>query len=108
MDNRTCNCFFFLILFCLIISTLFLSPAQSSNTLVESLRDLIENSEIGPLLGELPHQHFLMYLMDFVHMVYKPASDSEYEVLVLLLLGSLVDILCCLHNSPSKPDLLAN
>ena len=52
---------------------------------MESLRSLIDNSEMGPPLGELRHKHFsaLAYLMDFVHMVYKPASDSEYEVSVL-------------------------
>lgn len=63
---------------------IFVFSAQSSATLVESLRDLIENSEIGPLLGELRHHPFsaLAYLMDFVHMVYKPSSDIEYQVYV--------------------------
>ena len=58
--------------------------AQSSATLVESLRGLIDNSEIGSLLGDLRHQPYsaLAYLMDFVHMVYKPSSDMEYEVFV--------------------------
>ena len=49
---------------------------------MESLRDLIDSSEIGSLLGDLRHQPFsaLAYLMDFVHMVYKSSSDMEYEV----------------------------
>ena len=68
------------------ISFFVVSIAQSSTTLVESLRDLIDNSQIGPLLGELRHQHsaVLQYLIDFVHMVYKPSSDSEHEVSFLL------------------------
>ena len=47
-----------------------------------SLRDLINNSEMGLLLGEFLHQQFpaLAYLMDFVHMVYKPSSVSEHKV----------------------------
>ena len=49
---------------------------------MESLRGLIDSSEIGSLLGDLRHQSFsaLAYLMDFVHMVYKSSSDMEYEV----------------------------
>ncbi|KAL9988404.1 hypothetical protein ACROYT_G002842 [Oculina patagonica] len=64
--------------------------AQSSTALLESLRGLIGNSEMGPLLGELPHQQFsaLAYLMDFVHMVYKPSSDSEYELVYEFILSS--------------------
>ncbi|KAJ7339384.1 hypothetical protein OS493_005779 [Desmophyllum pertusum] len=64
--------------------------AQCSTTLVESLRDLIDNSEMGPLLRELRHLHFpaLAYLMDFVHMVYKPSSDSEHELVYEAILSS--------------------
>ena len=49
---------------------------------MESLRGLIDSSEIGSLLGDLRHQPFsaLAYLMDFVHMVYKPSSVMEHEV----------------------------
>ena len=49
---------------------------------MESLRGLIDSSEIGSLLEDLRRQPFsaLAYLMDFVHMVYKPSSDIEYEV----------------------------
>lgn len=56
--------------------------ARSRETVVESLRALIENSELGPLLDELRHEHvsILAYLSDFVHMVYKPSSASEHEV----------------------------
>ena len=56
--------------------------AQSSATLVETLRDLIDKSELGPLFRELPLEHFptLQYLTDFVHMVYKSSSESEHQV----------------------------
>ena len=56
--------------------------AQSSATLVEALRDLIDDSELGPLLRELPREDFpaLRYLTDFVHMVYKSSSESEHQV----------------------------
>ncbi|KAJ7339392.1 hypothetical protein OS493_005787 [Desmophyllum pertusum] len=56
--------------------------AQSSTSLVKSLRDLVNNSEMGPLLAEFRHQQFpaLAYLMDFVHMVYKPSSVSEHKL----------------------------
>ena len=49
---------------------------------MESLRGLIDSSEIGSLLGDLRRQPFsaLAYLMDFVHMVYKSSRDMEYEV----------------------------
>ena len=61
-------------------------PSAESNaaTLVESLRGLIDSSEIGPLLGDLRHQPYSAqaYLMDFIHMIYKPSSDMEYEVFV--------------------------
>lgn len=69
---------------CKLFSDVLFSSAQSSATLVESLRGLIDNSEIGSLLGDLRHQPFsaLAYLMDFVHMVYMPSSDMEYEVSV--------------------------
>ena len=61
--------------------------AQSSVTLVEALRDLIDESELGPLLRELPHEHFptLQYLTDFVHMVYKSSSECEHQVSSLFL-----------------------
>ena len=59
--------------------------AQSSATLVEALRDLIDSSELGALLNDLPCEGFptLQYLTDFVHMVYKSSSEDEHKVLLL-------------------------
>ena len=56
--------------------------AHSSATLLDSLRELISNSQLGPPLDELRHLNSagLQYLMDFVHMVYKHSSDVEHEV----------------------------
>ena len=56
--------------------------AHSNATLLDSLRELIGNSQLGPPHHELRRLHSagLQYLMDFVHMVYKPSSDVEHEV----------------------------
>ena len=56
--------------------------AHSSATLLDSLRELIGNSQLGPPLDELRglYSAGVLYLMDFVHMVYKPSSDMEHEV----------------------------
>ena len=58
--------------------------ATSSATLVESLRDLIANSETGRLFDGLQHDHAHLsaftYLSDYVHMVYTPSDKSEHEV----------------------------
>lgn len=56
--------------------------AESSTALMDALRDLIHNSELGPLLRELPLEYVpgMQYLKDFVHMVYKSSSESEHEV----------------------------
>ena len=63
---------------------LFYFTATSSATLVESLRDLIANSETGRLLDGLQHDHArpsaFTYLSDYVHMVYTPSDKSEHEV----------------------------
>ena len=61
------------------------SLAQSNATVVESLRNWINDSEMGPLLCELRHKYLrvLQYLTDFVHMVYKTSSTdpkSEHQV----------------------------
>ena len=51
---------------------------------MESLRDLIANSEIGLLFDGLQQNHLHLsafnYLSDYVHMVYKPSEKSEHEV----------------------------
>ena len=51
---------------------------------MESLRDLIANSEIGLLFDGLqqhhPHLSAFNYLSDYVHMVYKPSEKNEFEV----------------------------
>ncbi|KAJ7339377.1 hypothetical protein OS493_005771 [Desmophyllum pertusum] len=62
--------------------------AQSSTTLVISLRDLINNSEMGLLLGEFLQFPALAYLMDFVHMVYKPSSVSEHKLVCEVIFSS--------------------
>ena len=67
---------------------------RSNATVVESLRDLIDNSELAPLLVEVRHENFSMlgYLSDFVHMVHKPSSTSEHEVCSLSLFNSFATI----------------
>ena len=62
----------------------FSSAHSKAATLVESLRGLIDNSQVGPLLADLRQQPYSAhaYLMDFVHMVYKLSSDVEHEVFV--------------------------
>ena len=72
---------------------------------MESLRGLIDSSEIGSLLGDLRRQPFsaLAYLMDFVHMVYKPSSDMEYEVFDYYY---LITKLRCFLNTFSSSHLL--
>ena len=74
--------FFFDSLFCF---CLFFFSAQSNAAIVDSLRRLLENSELGPVLDEIPYTHIacISYLMDFAHIVYKPSVPSvtkEHEV----------------------------
>ena len=68
--------------------------AHSSATLLDSLRELIGNSQLGPPLDELRglNSAGLQYLMDFVHMVYKPSSDMAHEVSFLPLFSSQYQI----------------
>ncbi|RMX46188.1 hypothetical protein pdam_00007847 [Pocillopora damicornis] len=68
--------------------------AHSSATLLDSLRELIGNSQLGPPLAELRRLHSaeLQYLMDFVHMVYKPFSDMEHELVYEAILSSAREI----------------
>ena len=56
--------------------------AHSNATLLDSLRQIISNSQLGPPLDELRRLYSagLQYLVDFVHMVYKTSSDVEHEV----------------------------
>ena len=71
---------------------------HSSATLLNSLRELMGNSQLGPPLDELHlYSAGKQYLMDFVHMVYKPSSDMEHEVLFLQLFSSQYKI--SLENS---------
>ncbi|XP_022796393.1 E3 ubiquitin-protein ligase rnf213-alpha-like isoform X3 [Stylophora pistillata] len=64
--------------------------AHSGATLMDSLRELIGNSQLGPPLDELRgvnsagHQ----YLMDFVHMIYKPSNDVEHKLVYEAILSS--------------------
>lgn len=76
--------------------------AQSSATLVEALRDLIDKSELGPLFRELPHEHFpaLQYLTDFVHMIYKSSSESEHQVSSVFL--NLLEKIITFSNSSQR------
>ena len=64
--------------------------AHSSATLLDSLREMIGNSQLGPPLHELRRLYSagMQYLMDFVHMVYKPSSDVEHEVSFLPVFSS--------------------
>ena len=63
---------------------MFYFTATSNATLVESLRDLMANSETGRLFDGLQHDHAHLsafnYLSDYVHMVYSPSDKSEHEV----------------------------
>ena len=63
--------------------------AHSSATLLDSLREIIGNSQLGLSLHELRRLYSagMQYLMDFVHMVYKPSSDVEHEVSFLPVLS---------------------
>ncbi|XP_022806308.1 E3 ubiquitin-protein ligase rnf213-alpha-like [Stylophora pistillata] len=64
--------------------------AHSSATLLDSFRELISNSQVGPPLDELRRLSSagIQYLMDFVHMVYKPSSDMELELVYEAILSS--------------------
>ncbi|XP_074628909.1 E3 ubiquitin-protein ligase rnf213-alpha-like isoform X2 [Acropora palmata] len=66
--------------------------ATSNATLVESLRDLIANSETGRLFDGLQHDHAHLsafnYLSDYVHMVYSPSDKSEHELVFSAVLSS--------------------
>ena len=85
---------------------------HSSATLLNSLRELMGNSQLRPPLDELRlYSAGKQYLMDFVHMVFKPSSDMEHEVLFLQLFSSQYKISLensyiffhsvCLRSSPN-------
>ena len=59
--------------------------AQSNERQEITLRNLIYNSDLGPLLQIINTEGFGQasaerYLHDFVHMVYKPTAENENEV----------------------------
>ncbi|KAK2553290.1 E3 ubiquitin-protein ligase rnf213-alpha [Acropora cervicornis] len=75
-----------------LLNSAFSVAATSSATLVESLRDLIANSETGRLFDGLQHDHARLsaftYLSDYVHMVYTPSDKSEHELVFSAVLSS--------------------
>ncbi|PFX19443.1 E3 ubiquitin-protein ligase RNF213 [Stylophora pistillata] len=77
---------------------------SSSTTLLDSLREVIVNSQLGPPLDELRHSNSagLLYLKDFVHMVYKHSSDVEHELLDVITLRICLEAL-----EPSREMLLS-
>ncbi|XP_022803330.1 E3 ubiquitin-protein ligase rnf213-alpha-like isoform X2 [Stylophora pistillata] len=67
-----------------------LAESRSKTTLLAALRDMIDNSQFGLLFKELRHEDSgaIQYLMDFVHMVYKPSSESEHQFVYEAILSS--------------------
>ncbi|XP_068735057.1 LOW QUALITY PROTEIN: E3 ubiquitin-protein ligase rnf213-alpha-like [Montipora capricornis] len=64
--------------------------ATTSVSLVKCLRDHIKTSETGSLFDGLCSEYLqaLSYLSDYVHMVYKPSSTNEHELVCEAVISS--------------------